>query len=59
MRRASSDLPEPVGPISRSGALEAMATRSICSMSLLKAALRVSMPDLRKESDSVCLLVEA
>ena len=38
----------------RGFAFDAMATRSICSMSWLNSAFRVSMPDLRKESDSVC-----
>ena len=45
----AGDLPAPVGPISSIGARERSATCSISSIIRLKAALRVSMPDLRKE----------
>ena len=44
MRRASIDLPTPVGPISSTGARERMATRSICSIMPAKRALRVMKP---------------
>ena len=49
MRRASCDLPAPVGPVSNSGALLAITTRSIRSIRRLNSALRVSMPDLRND----------
>ena len=49
MRRASCDLPAPVGPVRRIGSAERTATRSIVSTSALKRALRVSMPPLRNE----------
>jgi len=54
MRRARCDLPAPVGPVSRMGARERTATRSISSIIVLKRALRVGMPLLRKSSASVC-----
>ena len=53
MRRARLGLAGAGGTHEERGAsLEAMATCSIWSMRRLKAALRVSMPDLRKASDS-------
>jgi len=54
MRCASCDLPAPVGPMSRIGADEAIATRSMRSISALKRALRVAMPAFRKDSASCC-----
>ena len=53
-RRARKDLPAPVGPISSIGAFDLMATRSISSIMVLKRALRVAMPDLRKATPSAC-----
>lgn len=49
MRRASWDLPAPVGPQSSSGAVERIATCSIRSIVALNVAERVAMPDLRKD----------
>ncbi|VVP58053.1 hypothetical protein PS862_05888 [Pseudomonas fluorescens] len=40
-------MPAPVGPISSIGAFERTATRSICPIERLKAALRVAMPDFK------------
>ena len=53
MRRARCDLPAPVGPVSRIGARERTATRSISSIIALKRLLRVGMPLLRKSSASL------
>jgi len=39
-----------VGPVKSNGAVEAMATCSIRSISRLNSALRVSIPDLRNDS---------
>ena len=47
-RFASFVLPAPVGPVSRIGARELMATCSIRSISALKPALLVSMPGLEE-----------
>ncbi len=54
MRRASFDLPAPVGPVSRSGAAETPATCSIRAIRSLKSGLRVSMPALRNDRSSRC-----
>ena len=44
----------PVGPISSSGSCELIATCSMRSISRLKAALCVSMPDFRNDRPSRC-----
>lgn len=49
-KRARNDLPAPVGPFSRIGARDLIATFSICSIMRLKWGLRVAIPDLRKSS---------
>lgn len=51
---ASCDLPDPVGPMSKSGSFDARATCSMRSMSRLNVSLLVSMPDFRNESPSRC-----
>jgi hypothetical protein len=45
-----------VGPISKSGAREAIATFSMRSMILLNAAFRVAMPDFKNSRLSLCSL---
>ena len=52
MRRASSDLPAPVGPSSRIGAADRTVTRSSRSTISLNEALRVWMPDFRSDRSS-------
>ena len=54
IRRARCDLPAPVGPVSRIGARERTATRSISSISALNRLLRVAMPLFRKSTALRC-----
>ena len=52
MRRASRDLPAPVGPSSRIGEEDRTVTRSSRATTVLNRALRVWMPDLSSDRSS-------